>query len=331
MTLRQHPIGTLGLVAGVEGLGTFGMTSAYGTRDDAEAVATVHRALELGVTMFDTADMYGQGASEELLGLALAERRADAVIATKVGGVTLDAAGKIVGPANGRPDYLRAAVDHSLRRLGMDHIDLLYLHRVDPAVPVEETFGALGELVATGKVGYLGISEAAPDSIRRAHATAPLSAVQTEYSLFTRDVEANGVLDTVRELGIGFVAYSPLGRGFLTGGVRSLADLPDDDFRKTWPRLAGDNLDRNLLIVDRISDIAKREHLSPAQLALAWVLAQGVTAIPGTKRRAYLAENVAAAQVELSPAVRAELSAAAPVGAAVGARYTPVAMAAIEE
>ncbi|MEV4620285.1 aldo/keto reductase [Asanoa sp. NPDC049573] len=331
MTLRQHPIGSQGLVAGVEGLGTFGMTAAYGTRDDAEAVATVHRALDLGVTMFDTADMYGAGAAEELLGRALGQRRGEAVIATKVGGVTLDETGSIVGPANGRPDYLRTAVDRSLRRLGVDHIDLLYLHRVDPAVPVRESFGALGELVAAGKVGYLGISEAAPTSIANAHATAPLSAVQTEYSLFTRDVESNGVLDTVRELGIGFVAYSPLGRGFLTGGVRDLADLPDGDFRRTWPRLAGDNLDRNLVIVDRISDIAKRENLSPARLALAWVLGQGVTAIPGTKRRGYLAENVAAAQVELSPAIRAELDAAAPVGAAVGARYTPVAMAAIEE
>ncbi|GIF50554.1 aryl-alcohol dehydrogenase-like predicted oxidoreductase [Asanoa ferruginea] len=331
MTLRQHPIGTQGLVAGVEGLGTFGMTAAYGTRDDAEAVATVHRALELGVTMFDTADMYGAGGAEELLGRALAERRDEAVIATKVGGVTLDQAGKIIGPANGHPDYLRAAVDRSLHRLGTDHIDLLYLHRVDPAVPVEESFGALGELVAEGKVRYLGISEAAPASIRTAHNTAPLSAVQTEYSLFTRDVEANGVLAGVHELGIGFVAYSPLGRGFLTGAVRDLADLPADDYRQTWPRLAGDNLDRNLHIVDRISDIAKRENLSPAQLALAWVLAQGVTAIPGTKRRGYLAENVGAAEIELSTVVRDELSEAAPVGAAVGARYTPVAMAAIEE
>ncbi|MEV4532619.1 aldo/keto reductase [Asanoa sp. NPDC049518] len=331
MTLRTHAIGSQGLHASVEGLGTFGLTAAYGTPDDDEATATIHRAIDLGVTMFDTADFYGLGGAERLLGRALARRRAEAVVASKVGGQTMDEDDRWVGPANGHPAYLRAAVERSLRRLRVDRLDLLYLHRVDPAVPVEESFGALGELVAEGKVGYLGISEASPESIRRAHTTAPLSAVQTEYSLFTRDVEVNGVLATTRELGIGFVAYSPLGRGFLSGTIRNLTDVPEGDFRRTWPRLADGNLDLNLALVDRISAIADREGVTPAQIALAWVLGQGATAIPGTKRRSYLADNVAAAGIDLSPAVLAELSVAAPVGAAVGARYTPQAMAAIEE
>ncbi|SNT28881.1 Predicted oxidoreductase [Asanoa hainanensis] len=329
--MRNHAIGSQGLTASVEGLGTFGLTTAYGTRDDAEATATIQHALDLGVTMFDTADFYGLGGAERLLGRALASRLAEAVIASKVGGQSMDHEDRWVGPANGQPAYLKQAVERSLRRLGVDHIDLLYLHRVDPQVPVEESFGALGELVAEGKVGYLGISEAGPESIRRAHATAPLSAVQTEYSLFTRDVEANGVLATTRKLDIGFVAYSPLGRGFLSGTIRDLNDVPEDDFRRTWPRLADGNLDRNLVLVDRISAIADREGVTAAQIALAWVLGQGATAIPGTKRRTYLADNVAAAGIDLSPTVLAELSVAAPVGAAVGARYTPQAMAAIEE
>ncbi|GAA1866616.1 aldo/keto reductase [Asanoa iriomotensis] len=331
MTLRTHAIGRQGLTASVEGLGTFGLTAAYGTPDDAESTATIHRALDLGVTMFDTADFYGLGNAERLLGRALAGRRDEAVIATKVGGRTFDDEDRIVGPANGQPAYLRIAVERSLRRLGVDHIDLLYLHRVDPAVPVEETFGALGELVAEGTVGYLGISEASPASIRRAHAAAPLSAVQTEYSLFSRDVEANGVLATTRDLGVGFVAYSPLGRGFLSGTIRSLADVPDGDFRRTWPRMADGNLERNLVLVDRIRAVADREGVSPAQLALAWVMERGITAIPGTKRRTYLEANVAAAGIELTPALLAELSEAVPVGAAAGARYTPEGMAAIEE
>ncbi|MDG4824043.1 aldo/keto reductase [Asanoa sp. WMMD1127] len=331
MALRTHTIGTQGLSASVEGLGTFGLTAMYGTPDDAEAVATIHRALDLGVTMFDTADMYGAGSAERLLGRALAGRRAEAIVATKVGGLTLDADGRIVGPANGRPEYVRAAVERCLDRLGVDHIDLLYLHRVDPDVPVEETFGALGRLVTEGTVRYLGISEAGPESIRRAHRTAPLSAVQTEYSLFTRDVETNGVLAATRELALGFVAYSPLGRGFLSGTIRTLADVPEGDFRRTWPRLTDGNLDRNLALVDRIRAVAERAGVSAAQLALAWVLGQDMTAIPGTKRRGYLDDNVAAAAIELTPALRAEIDAAAPVGAAVGARYTPAAMAAIEE
>jgi aryl-alcohol dehydrogenase-like predicted oxidoreductase len=331
--MRTHAIGGQGLTASVEGLGTMGMTTLYGTRDDTESVATVHRALDLGVTLFDTADMYGSGAGEELLGQALRDRRDQAIISTKVGGVILDDAGQIVGGPNGHPDYVRKAVEASLRRLGTDRIDLLYLHRVDPEVPIAESFGALGQLVDEGKVRYLGISEASPESIRAAHATAPLSAVQTEYSLFTRNVETNGVLDTVRELGIGFVAYSPLGRGFLTGSVRTLDGLPDNDFRKTWPRLAGDNLRQNLRLVDRLHTIAENQGVTPGQLALAWVLHQGdhVTALAGTKRRIYLEENVEAAGIEVDASVLAELSAAMPVGAAVGARYIPRTMAMIQE
>jgi len=334
MTLQTHKIGERGLVASVEGLGTMGMTAMYGTPDEAEAIRTVHRAVELGVTMFDTADMYGPFSGEELLGRALKGRshEDELVVATKGGGVTLDETGKFVGGPNGRPDYQRACVEGSLRRLGMDHIDLYYLHRVDPGVPVEETFGALAELVAEGKLRYLGISEASPASIRAAHAVAPLSAVQTEYSLFSRTVEVNGVLDTVRELGIGFVAYAPLGRGFLTGAVRSVDDLPAQDFRRTSPRFADANLEQNLALLDRIVATADGLGVTAGQLALAWVLAQdGVTAVPGTKRRTWLEQNVAAAGIELDPAAIAGLGAAIPVGAAAGDRYAPMGMASIQE
>ncbi|WP_328498589.1 aldo/keto reductase [Streptomyces sp. NBC_00414] len=332
MTLQTHNIGGLGLVASVEGLGTMGMTAMYGTPDEAEAIRTVHRAVELGVTMYDTADMYGPFSGEELLGRALKGRRDELIVATKGGGVTLDETGKFVGGPNGGPDYLRACVEGSLRRLGTDHIDLFYLHRVDPGVPVEESFGALAELVTEGKLRYLGISEASPAGIRAAHATAPLSAVQTEYSLFSRTVEVNGVLDTVRELGIGFVAYAPLGRGFLTGAVRSVHDLPAHDFRRTAPRFADSNLERNLSLLDRIVGAADDLGVTTGRLALAWVLAQdGVTALPGTKRRTWLEENVAAAAIELDPATVAGLSAAIPVGAAAGDRYAPMGMASVQE
>ncbi|MBO3680147.1 aldo/keto reductase [Streptomyces sp. NEAU-YJ-81] len=332
MTLRTHTIGERGLVASVEGLGTMGMTAMYGSPDEAEAIRTVHRAVELGVTMFDTADMYGPFSGEELLGRALKGRPDELIVATKGGGVTLDETGKIVGGPNGSPDYLRACVEGSLRRLGTDHIDLFYLHRVDPGVPVEESFGVLADLVTEGKLRYLGISEASPANIRAAHTVAPLSAVQTEYSLFSRNVEVNGVLDTVRELGIGFVAYAPLGRGFLTGAVRSVQDLPAHDFRRTAPRFADANLEQNLSLLDRIVATADNLGVTTGQLALAWVLAQdGVTAVPGTKRRTWLEQNVAAAAIELDPAPLAGLSAAIPVGAAAGDRYAPMGMASIQE
>nr|WP_084433499.1 aldo/keto reductase [Kibdelosporangium aridum] len=308
-----------------------GMTAMYGTPDDAESIATIHRAIELGVTLFDTADMYGPFTGEELLGRAVASHRDKVVLATKFGGVTLDDTGKIVGGPNGRPDYVRRAVEGSLRRLGTDRIDLYYQHRVDPAVPVAETFGALGELVAEGKVRYLGISEASAENIRAAHAAAPLSAVQTEYSLFTRTVETNGVLDTVRELGIGFVAYAPLGRGFLTGELRSLDGLPEGDWRRTAPRFKGENFAHNLALADRVRAIAEQHAATPGQLALAWVLSQGVTAIPGTKRRAYLEENVAAAEFTVDSDTLAALSAVIPADEVAGERYVAAAMSAIQE
>ncbi|MGW0515713.1 aldo/keto reductase [Crossiella sp. NPDC003009] len=326
-----HPLGSQGLTTSVQGLGTMGMTAMYGTRDDAEAVATIHRAVELGVTLFDTADMYGPFTGEELLGRAVSSRRDEVVLATKFGGVTLDESGQIVGGPNGRPDYLRRSVEGSLRRLGTDRIDLYYQHRVDPQVPVAETFGALGELVAEGKLRYLGISEASPESIRAAHAAAPLSAVQTEYSLFTRTVETNGVLDTVRELGIGFVAYSPLGRGLLTGTLRSLEGLADNDWRRSAPRFHGENFAHNLALADRVRAIAGQHGRTPGQLALAWVLAQGAVAIPGTKRRAYLEENVAAAELTLDRATLSALAAVIPPGEVVGQRYAATAMRAVQE
>lgn len=312
-------------------LGAMGMTAMYDSPDEAEAIRTVHRAVELGVTMFDTADMYRPFSGEELLGRALKGCPDELIVATKGGGVTLDETGKIVGGPNGRPDYLRACVEGSLRRLGTDHIDLFYLHRADPGVPVEESFGVLADLVTEGKLRYLGISEASPANIRAAHTVAPLSAVQTEYSLFSRNVEVNGVLDTVRELGIGFVAYAPLGRGFLTGAVRSVRDLPAHDFRRTAPRFADANLEQKLSLLDRIVATADNLGVTTGQLALAWVLAQdGVTAVPGTKRRTWLEQNVAAAAIELDPATLAGLSAAIPVGAAAGDRYAPMGIPSIQ-
>ena len=331
MSMKTRPVGGQGLVTSVEGLGTMGMTAMYGTPDDAEAIATVHRAIELGVSMFDTADFYGPCTGEELVGRALSAHRDQVVVATKGGGVTLDEEGRIVGGPNGRPDYLRRAVEASLRRLGTDRIDLYYVHRVDPDVPVQETFGALGELVTEGKLRYLGISEASPESIRAAHAAAPLSAVETEYSLFTRTVESNGVLDTVRELGIGFVAYAPLGRAFLTGELRSLERLPENDFRRSVPRFTGENLERNLRLVDRIGEVAQKRGVTSGQLALAWVLAQGMTAIPGTKRRTYLEENVAAADLVLDAETLTALDEAVPAGAVAGERYSPMGMSTVQE
>ncbi|MEV5358484.1 aldo/keto reductase [Streptomyces sp. NPDC086081] len=331
MSISTHKIGSQGLTASVQGLGTMGMTAMYGTRDDAGSVETVHRAIELGVTMFDTADMYGPFTGEELLGRAVAPYRDRVVLATKFGGLTLDESGKVVGGPNGRPEYVRQAVEGSLRRLGTDRVDLYYQHRVDPDVPVAETFGALGELVAEGKVRYLGISEASAQTIRAAHAVAPLSAVQTEYSLFTRTVEANGVLETVRELGIGFVAYAPLGRGFLTGRLRSPDELPENDWRRTAPRFSGENFAHNLALADRVRVIADKLGITPGQLALAWVLAQGATAIPGTKRRSYLEENVAAAALTLDADTLSALGEAISADEVAGARYYSEGMRAIQE
>ena len=309
------------------GLGCMGMSEFYGATSDPgsdieqSSIATIHRALDLGVTLLDTADMYGPHTNERLVGKAIAGRRDDVVLATKFGVVRDDAHGMRRG-VSGAPDYVRRSVDGSLQRLGVDHIDLYYQHRVDPTVPIEDTVGAMAELVQAGKVRHLGLSEASPETIRRAHAVHPITAVQTEYSLWTRDVE-HEVLPTLRELGIGLVPYSPLGRGFLTGTITSTSGLAENDFRRSNPRFVGGALNANLALVRRVRDVAERRGITAGQLALAWVLAQGadVVPIPGTKRVRYLEENVAAASVMLSVDDLAAIEAALPAGAAVGERY----------
>jgi len=318
---RKLGSGDAELVVSAMGLGCMGMSEFYGPGDDTESQATIVAALDAGVNFLDTADMYGPFTNEQLVGKAIAGRRLEVVLATKFGNERRPD-GSRVG-VNGRPEYVRAAIDGSLARLGVDYVDLYYQHRVDPSVPVEETWGAMSELVAAGKVRHLGISEAAPETLRRAHATHRVTALQTEWSLWTRDVEGNGVLDTVRELGIGFVAYSPLGRGFLSGQLATLDDLAPDDFRRHNPRFQGDNFAHNLRLVQRVRELADQRGATPAQVALAWVLAQGddVVPIPGTKRRSYLADNIAAADLKLSPEELAALGEAAPRGSTAGDRY----------
>ncbi|GAA2212949.1 aldo/keto reductase [Nonomuraea monospora] len=302
------------------GLGCMGMSQFYGPWDDGDSLRTIHHALDLGVNLLDTADMYGPYTNEELIGRAVRNRRDEVLIATKFGNVK-GPDGRVIG-VNGRPDYVRASCEGSLRRLGVDVIDVYCQHRVDPSVPVEETWGALGELVRAGKVRHLAISEASPETVRRAHAVHPMAAVQTEYSLVSRDPE-DGLLATLRALGIGFIAYAPLGRGLLTGRITATDDLADDDFRRTLPRFQPGNLARNARLVEGIARLARERGVTPAQLALAWVLAQGddVVPIPGAKNRARLAENVAATRLRLSAEDRALLDAAAPPGSAAGDRY----------
>jgi aryl-alcohol dehydrogenase-like predicted oxidoreductase len=318
--MQTRRLGTEGLEVSMLGLGCMGMSEFYGETDDEESIATIHRALELGVNFLDTADMYGPFTNERLVGRAIAGRRDNVVVATKFGNVRGEG-GERLG-IRGDPEYVRQACDASLERLGTDHIDLYYQHRVDPEVAIEETVGAMAELVQQGKVRYLGLSEAAPETIRRAYAVHPISALQTEYSLWTRDVEQR-VLPTTRELGIGFVAYSPLGRGFLSGRFSSPDDIPEGDFRRANPRFQGENFERNMRIVERVRELAEEKGATPAQLALAWVMAQGedVVPIPGTKRRAYLEENVAATEVELSEDDLRRLDEAAPPGETAGDRY----------
>lgn len=323
--MQQRTLGSQGLIVSALGLGCMGMSEFYGPGDEAESIATIHRALDLGVTLLDTADMYGRGHNEELVGRAIAGRRDGVILATKFGILRSD------DPAHrgvsGRPEYVTQACEASLRRLGVETIDLYYQHRVDPDTPIEETVGAMARLVEQGKVRYLGLSEASPATLRRAQSVHPITALETEYSLWSRDPE-DDILATCRDLGIGFVAYSPLGRGFLTGSIRRVEDFAPDDFRRHSPRFQGENFQRNLDLVDRVEEIAREKGCTPAQLALAWVLAQGqdVVPIPGTKRRAYLEQNLGALDVTLAGQDLARIDAVAPRGAASGDRYAATGM-----
>ena len=318
--MEHRTLGREGLTVSALGLGCMGMSEFYAGRDDAESIATIHRALDSGIDFLDTADMYGPFTNERLVGKAIRGRRDQVVLATKFGNQRGED-GSFLG-VNGRPDYVRKSCDGSLQRLGVDHIDLYYQHRVDRTVPIEETVGAMAELVNEGKVRFLGLSEAAPATLRRAHSEHRITALQTEYSLWTRDPE-DEVLPLCRDLGIGFVAYSPLGRGFLTGRFRTFEDLPEDDYRRNSPRFQGENFQKNLDLVERVEDIARRKRCTPAQLALAWLLAQGddIVPIPGTKQRRYLDENVQSLEIELTSEDLEEIEEVAPKGAASGDRY----------
>lgn len=319
--MKTRKLGNQGLTVSELGLGCMGMSEFYSGRDEVEAIATLHRAIELGVTFLDTADMYGPFTNEKLVGRAIQDRREQVILATKFGNVRTEDGGW--AGISGKPEYVRQACDASLKRLGVDVIDLYYQHRVDPTVPIEDTVGAMAELVQQGKVRYLGLSEAAPATIRRAQAVYPISALQTEYSLWSRDPE-DEILPTIRELGIGFVPYSPLGRGFLSGQITSPNDLAEDDYRRQSPRFQGENFQKNLQVVEQVKAIAQEKGVTPSQLALAWLLAQGddIVPIPGTKRRQYLEENVGATEIILTADELKRIDAVAPKGVAAGDRYS---------
>ncbi|BAC88779.1 aldo/keto reductase [Gloeobacter violaceus] len=318
--MKVRALGNQGLVVSELGLGCMGMSEFYGATDETESIATIHRALELGINFLDTADMYGPYTNEQLVGKAIRDRRDKVVLATKFGIVRSEDRG--FRGVNGSPEYVRSSCEASLERLGVEVIDLYYLHRVDPKVPIEETVGAMAELVQAGKVRFIGLSEAAPQTLRRAQRVHPISALQSEYSLWSRDVE-DEILPTLRELGIGFVPYSPLGRGFLSGSITSPDDFAPDDYRRQSPRFQGENFTKNLQLVEKVRELATQKGVQPSQLALAWILAQGedLVPIPGTKRVAYLEENVAATEIVLAPEELASIEAIAPRGAASGQRY----------